>query len=287
MALRRKDPKKNNNKIPMGILFWISFFVVITALFAINLPFIKKNISITHFTDRLFNRNTASTEDEITNSDLPAPGEQLQPPPPSGGTVTVIPEVPVSSAAEDTQSTNETQAEVQAETPAQETSTQKAADDATAIVIPPKTQSSPNQPQAQLVQRIVYFVKIDGAGMVFTSPVKRNLPTSDSPMLDSLNVLLEGPTSQEEQQGLTTLIPGGTRILSARISGKTAIINFNESFMFNNYGAEGYIAQLRQIVWTASEFQNIDDVQILIDGRRVDYLGESINISRPISRNSL
>jgi spore germination protein GerM len=57
--------------------------------------------------------------------------------------------------------------------------------------------------------------------------------------------------------------------------------------MFNGYGAEGYVAQLRQIVWTATEFPNIHDVQILIEGRRIEFLGESIRIGRPISRDSL
>ncbi|MDR2865644.1 MAG: GerMN domain-containing protein, partial [Spirochaetaceae bacterium] len=44
---------------------------------------------------------------------------------------------------------------------------------------------------------------------------------------------------------------------------------------------------LRQIVWTATEFSSVHDVQILIEGRKIDFLGEAIRIDRPLSRNSL
>jgi spore germination protein GerM len=104
-------------------------------------------------------------------------------------------------------------------------------------------------------------------------------------MLDALGALLSGPDAGE--RGLITLIPQGTRILSATVRGSTAYISFNEDFQFNTNGADGYTAQLRQVVWTVTEFSNIKDVQILIEGRRIDYLGESIWIGSPVSRDML
>jgi spore germination protein GerM len=106
-------------------------------------------------------------------------------------------------------------------------------------------------------------------------------------MLDALGALLSGPDAGERRTGLITLIPQGTRILSATVRGSTAYISFNEDFQFNTNGADGYTAQLRQVVWTVTEFSNIKDVQILIEGRRVDYLGESIWIGSPVSRDML
>jgi len=106
-------------------------------------------------------------------------------------------------------------------------------------------------------------------------------------MMDSLNALLAGPTADERRRGLLNLIPPNTIIISATVRGNTAYINFNENFMFNTYGIEGYAAQLRQIIWTATEFSNVNDVQILVEGRRIDYLGEGIWIGSPISRDSL
>jgi spore germination protein GerM len=106
-------------------------------------------------------------------------------------------------------------------------------------------------------------------------------------MLDALQALLRGPSAEEQQRDLISLIPQGTRVLSATVRGDTAYISFSEEFQFNTYGVEGYAAQLRQIVWTVTEFSTVKDVQILIEGRRVDYLGEGIWIGSPINRDSL
>jgi spore germination protein GerM len=153
----------------------------------------------------------------------------------------------------------------------------------------PATEASPApaRPESEARERSIYFVKIDDSGMVYTSPVKRRITVSTSPLVNTLNLLLQGPTDAEQRQGFTSLIPDGVLIQSVRIASNTAIISFNENFMFNSYGAEGYVAQLRQIIWTATEFPNIQDVQILIEGRRIEFLGESIRIGRPLSRDSL
>jgi spore germination protein GerM len=106
-------------------------------------------------------------------------------------------------------------------------------------------------------------------------------------MLDVLQSLLQGPSAEERHRGLISLIPQGTRIINATVRGETAYINFSEEFQYNTYGVEGYAAQLKQVVWTATEFSNVKDVQILIEGRRVDYLGESVWIGSPLSRDML
>ncbi|MDD3821216.1 MAG: GerMN domain-containing protein, partial [Spirochaetales bacterium] len=59
-------------------------------------------------------------------------------------------------------------------------------------------------------------------------------------------------------------------------------------FMYNHYGTEGFIAQLRQIVFTATSFSSVQDVQIIIEGQKKDYLGgEGVYIGKPLSRASL
>jgi spore germination protein GerM len=115
----------------------------------------------------------------------------------------------------------------------------------------------------------------------------RNLPASDSPLTDVLGALLAGPDSDERRLGLISLIPEGTRIMNAMVRGNTAYISFNEDFQYNIYGIEGYAGAIRQIVWTATEFPNVQDVQILIESRRLDYLGEGVWIGSPLSRTML
>jgi spore germination protein GerM len=106
-------------------------------------------------------------------------------------------------------------------------------------------------------------------------------------MLDVLQRLLQGPSAEEQRRGLQSFIPPGTKVLSASVRGSTAYISFSEEFQFSTFGVEGYAAQLRQVVWTATEFSTVKDVQILIEGRRVDYLGESVWIGSPIGRDML
>ena len=106
-------------------------------------------------------------------------------------------------------------------------------------------------------------------------------------MTDVLQALIAGPNENERQRGLISLIPPGTKILSASIRGNTAYISFSEEFQYNTYGVEGYAGQLRQIVFTATEFPNVRDVQILIEGRRIDYLGEGIWIGSPLNREMM
>ena len=148
-----------------------------------------------------------------------------------------------------------------------------------------ETQTS-TQPPAQTRERNVYFTQIDKDGQILQSRVTRRILVSESPLVDALNVMLTGPTAEELNRGILNLIPQNTKILSATVRGATAYISFSEDFLFNTFGVEGYVAQLRQIVWTVTEFSNVNDVQILIEGRRLDYLGEGIWIGSPISRQS-
>jgi hypothetical protein len=135
-------------------------------------------------------------------------------------------------------------------------------------------------------ERAVYFTQVDRDGMILRTKVIRRLPASGSPLLDTLQALLAGPNAEEQNRGLITLIPEGTRLLSAAVRGSTAYLSFSEDFQYNTYGIEGYVAQLRQLIWTTMEFSNIKDVQILIEGRRVDFLGESIWIGSPVNRDT-
>lgn len=132
------------------------------------------------------------------------------------------------------------------------------------------------------------FVLIDGDGSVVRKTIKRSVPKSDSPLTTAINQLLKGPdTTKSEEKNCMTLIPAGTKLLSAKVSDGIAYLNFNENFEFNSYGVEGYIHQLEQIVYTATAFSTVNSVQFLIEGEKRDYLGsEGQWIGSPLSRNS-
>lgn len=151
-----------------------------------------------------------------------------------------------------------------------------------------RTESVPEKPASAPTRAAsLYFVRVDGDGVIVRQEVKRSIPATDSPLTDALESLLKGPGEDELRKELITLIPQGTRLLSAQVRGTTAFLNFSEPFMYNSYGIEGYAGQLKQVVWTATVFPTVQDVQILVEGQRREYLGgEGVYIGRPLSRNS-
>ncbi len=136
--------------------------------------------------------------------------------------------------------------------------------------------------------RVLWFVRVASDGSLDREKANRIMPVSDSPLSDVIEALLKGPSKDEEERGLTSLLPSGTKLLSATVRGTTAYLNFSEEFQFNSFGIEGYASQLKQVVLTATEFSTVQDVQILIEGRRHDFLGpEGIWIGAPLSRQGL
>jgi spore germination protein GerM len=72
------------------------------------------------------------------------------------------------------------------------------------------------------------------------------------------------------------------------IENGVAYLDFSESIKFNQFGSEGLRAELRQIVYTATEFPTVEAVQILVNGTRLDYLSsEGIYIGKPLTRQNV
>ena len=94
-------------------------------------------------------------------------------------------------------------------------------------------------------------------------------------------------TEKTEERNCISLIPQGTKLMSARVDDGIAYLSFSEEFEFNTLGAEGYMGQLMQIVYTASNFSTVKSVQFLVEGEKKDYLGsEGQWIGSPLSKNS-
>jgi len=155
---------------------------------------------------------------------------------------------------------------------------------------PPSTKPPVATPMEQVKSTRVatlYFIRVDDDGTISRHDVQRTVSVSDSPMSDALEALMAGPDADEISRGFISLIPSGTRLLSAQVRGSTAYLNFSDAFMYNRYGIEGYAGQLKQIVYTATVYPTVKDVQILIDGQKREYLGgDGVYIGKPLSRAS-
>jgi len=149
---------------------------------------------------------------------------------------------------------------------------------------PTVTPSSSSNSQAQSMARL-FFVRVNDEGQISFKSVLRPIPASTSPLLTSIQALIDGPRPGEISAHLLSLIPEGTEITGARIEDGVAYLDFNEQFRFNTLGIEGHRSQIEQVVYTATEFPGVQKVQFLIEGQRVDYLGgEGFWIGSPLGR---
>jgi germination protein M len=257
---KRSSGGSKNTPVPWGILFWLVFAIFIFGFFIFNRKAIDNGIQIVKNAFS-FGEAVAEKAPEVKNEEPTAQTPARQ-----------SPAIAPSDA-------------VQATEPAKPPDSQQTAQQDTQS---PTGQSPPSvQRPTETRERVLYFILVDKSGYISRVKANRRLPVSDSPMTDVILALIAGPNAEEKSSGLISLIPPATKLLSASIRGNTAYLSFNEEFQYNTYGVEGYAGQLRQIVFTVTEFSNVADVQILIEGRRIDYLGEGVWVGSPVSRDML
>lgn len=285
MAERKRSSSRSGGST--GCLLWIGLICVVALLYLLNSGRIVETLKRTNFKEIV--KTQRGTED--------LPVAPVAPGLPAAKTAT-----PAAKATEPSAGQPEASApqngnpETPAEKPTAEAvkpepkqkPAEKSVPDAPAAQKPAAAKPLPAKPAAVKSRNaVLYFVRIDDDGVIVRQEVKRQVPSTDSPLLDSFAALLKGPSEEELRRNLLSLVPQGTVLLSAQVRGSTAFLNFNEAFMYNRYGIEGYAGQLKQIVYTATSFPTVQDVQILIEGQRHDYLGgEGVYIGRPLSRNS-
>jgi germination protein M len=144
-----------------------------------------------------------------------------------------------------------------------------------------KTEEFPNSRISK-----IYFTRIDKNQKLTLTSVPRKVGYTDSPLTETFKALFEGPVSTEKTADIITNIPGNSKIISVSIKDDVVYVNLSKEFEFNQYGRESTINQLKQVVFTATEFPKIRAVQFLIEGKVRTYLGgEGVIINKPLTRN--
>ena len=142
-------------------------------------------------------------------------------------------------------------------------------------------------PDYRVRDSALYFIAINEDGTTQLRKTTRSVRFVDSPLTATIVSLLGGLSSSEISNNYISLIPENTKLNRLWIAEGTAYMDFNENFIFNSFGREGHIGQLKQIVYSATEFSTVKRVQVLIDGKTVNYLGaEGIYIGKPLTRDS-
>jgi spore germination protein GerM len=139
--------------------------------------------------------------------------------------------------------------------------------------------------EGAIVKAKVYFLFYnEKADKIELRPVVRDV-NAKVPVKAVLEELIKGPTKLEEKKGYVTAIPPTLKVIDVSIINNIAFINFNGAL---EEGAAGNIMlnRLDQIVYTATQFDNVDGIHILINGQRKRFLGpDGISIAGPLKRH--
>ncbi|MDE0023035.1 MAG: GerMN domain-containing protein, partial [Spirochaetaceae bacterium] len=304
----RRPPGRKRTSAPgvsVGYLFGTAVVLLVLTVFLINRIAIRDVMERTELVEVLQRRM-----DGAAGREQPAPLPPVYPAPVAGPAPRTSPDsqpaspvatprgrpAPVAPRAEAVPDTAPAATDTApAPTPAPETVAPRPAPPAPAAARE-REGTSPAAPRAPAAipaarpgarQHRVYFAAVDSAGGIALTGVTRSAVDSAAPLTDTLATLLAGPDASESGRGLITLIPPAVTLNRVYVRERVAYVDVSESFRFNRHGREGLDIQLQQVVYSATQFPNVEQVQILIDGRRIDYLGsEGAFVGEPIGREA-
>jgi spore germination protein GerM len=102
----------------------------------------------------------------------------------------------------------------------------------------------------------------------------------------ALTELLAVPTADTTEIGLHSEIPANTELLGVNLADGLATVDLSSEFESGG-GTLSMTARVAQIVFTATQFDNVDSVLFHLDGEPVEFLGgEGLVVSDPLTRSS-
>jgi spore germination protein GerM len=97
----------------------------------------------------------------------------------------------------------------------------------------------------------------------------------------ALELLLTGTASKD----LIAVMPQGTKLHGVTIKNHIAYADFTDALIKNHGGgSQTELLLVGAIVNTLTEFPDIQKVQILVDGKKLDTISGHLDISEPVSR---
>ena len=147
----------------------------------------------------------------------------------------------------------------------------------------------------------VYFLADDQQSKArtgpFLIPAERQIAFGPDRFADAITALLEGPSASESTASISTSIPSNSTVLGATITGLTysengqalgdgvAEINLSSGFESGG-GTLSITSRLAQLVFTATDFDGVHSVRLLIDGNPADvFSSEGLVIDAPLTRD--
>lgn len=113
-------------------------------------------------------------------------------------------------------------------------------------------------------------------------PVTRAVPPTEDPLAAALRALVAGPQPGEKAEAI---LPAAVKVRSVQEKEGTATADFSSEITRLNVGSMGEALVVAAIVNTLTEFPHVRQVQILVEGRKVESLAGHVDTSRPLIRN--
>ncbi len=168
--------------------------------------------------------------------------------------------------------------EATVESDTDDTTTTDVAEDPTPTPVPDEEIVDDEDEQDPL-RVLVYMVRGDELGAS-----SREIEYTQDVATASIQALLQGPDYYDEDVGLQSEIPAGTELLDIGLEDETLILDLSEEFT-DGGGSASILMRLAQVVHTGTQFESVDDVQILIEGQRVETIGgEGAMVAEPLTR---
>jgi hypothetical protein len=145
--------------------------------------------------------------------------------------------------------------------------------------------------EAEVTSHVVYFLleeldTEDGSPGPFLVPVYREAPGSDDEAELVIELLLEGPGSDETEgtPSISTAIPGGTSLLGITVEGGVGTVDLSGEYD-DGGGSFAMFARLAQVVYTLTRLPEVDQVAFSIEGEPVAvFSSEGIELDGPQER---
>ena len=144
-----------------------------------------------------------------------------------------------------------------------------------------KDTEKPAQEKPKEMQVNVYYPRNDGTGLI---AVSRKVNTEkDDKYTAAMKSLLTGT----KEKGQTNVIPKKAKLRSVTVKDGVATVDFSKELEQNfSGGSTGEEMLVGSIVDTLTEFPEVQNVQILIDGGKVETLSGHMDLSEPLARMS-
>jgi len=108
--------------------------------------------------------------------------------------------------------------------------------------------------------------------------------TGPAVLRGALTELLAGPTAAELADGLISIVPDGTELLGVNLVDGLATVDLSGEYEGGG-GSLSMMARIAQVVFTATQFDNVDRVLFWLDGEPIEFLGgEGIIVDEPLAR---